>query len=525
MKIYLQENVLNPTLLKRYVFVNGPSKERFRYITRYLENKLIKRHENIKEQYSFHKTNHMIIDTSAKWSRECIMMYPMGLIKRLKDLNEKFFEHKIESVRIMFILDERLRLNLTFQHIYFGFQNLHDCSVGEVRVISHSPNMQVFKYCGIHSNLINYPQNKNVSIILTSLADPSPNHIYDVIVLFSVIDTKRIVSLPKLRSLWTNLVWNLYLEQNTIGAMRFQLTTTKHQIFIINFTVNSQATIDLFDGPGTLSPNIYLCNQESYTTSTFQCAIHLWTPFTENLERECGFTFVTMPSNISKKIKMSNFLTHTISHELTNSKIWKIFSNVHLKLTIKTIMYTGYNDPICTFAGISVYSANKDTEITNDCFSFYDFNIDKDIYPSSNVTLLVLYSYKEYGDLNITMQLSTTQCKPVTIDTCALTHLCKYPNTIMCKEHREQIKSLNLNYTKISKEFPLSVNPGQCFILQMVAFIYKLKYYTSCSIKFHHIDIFKRKIKIQFNIKAFFHGKYWLFDIIVLSQFIPKEED
>ena len=284
---------------------------------------------------------------------------------------------------------------------------------------------------------------------------------------------------------------------------------------MINFTVNSQATIDLFDGPGTLSPNIYLYNQESYTTSTFQCAIHLWTPFTENLERECGFTFVTMPSNISKKIKMSKFLTHTISHELTNSKIWKIFSHANLKLTIKTIMYTGYNDPICTFAGISVYSANKDTEITNDCFSFYDYIIDKDIYSNSNMTLLVIYFYKEYGTLNITMQLSMTQCKSVTINTCALTYLCQLPNNTMCRGHREQIKSLNLNYTQISRDFPISVNPGQCFILQMVSFIdtlNKLKSSIDCNIKFYHIDILKRKIKIQFQIKAFFHREYCLFD-------------
>ena len=134
--------------------------------------KLSKRHENIKEKYSSIKTNKMIINTSGKWSRECIMIHPMGLIKRIKDLNEKFFKRKIESHKIMFILDERLHLNLTFQLIYFRFQNLHDCTVGEVRVICDSPNMQVFKYCGMHSNLINYPQNRNVSIILTLLTDP-----------------------------------------------------------------------------------------------------------------------------------------------------------------------------------------------------------------------------------------------------------------------------------------------------------------------------------------------------------------
>ena len=44
----------------------------------------------------------------------------------------------------------------------------------------------------------------------------------------------------------------------------------------------------------------------------------------------------------------------------------------------------------------------------------------------------------------------------------------------MCKEHKENIKALNLKYSQISTDFPLSVNPGQCFILQMVAVVDRL---------------------------------------------------
>ena len=304
-------------------------------------------------------------------------------------------------------------------------------------------------------------------------------------------------------------MWILYLQQKAIKVMRFKLTTTKYQTLGMDFTVNSCLTVELFDGPGTLSPNIYMYHQESYKTSTFQSIVHLWISPTEKLEREYGFIFVTMASTISRKIKVNNFLIYNISYELAKYKVWKIFSHANLKLTIKTFIYIGYNDPVCTFAGISVYSANKNTEIANKCFSFYDYIIDKDIYSNLNETMLVLYSYKEYGHLNISLQLSTTQCKPVTINTCALTYLCQLPNNTMCKEHREQINSLNVNYTKKSTDFPISVNPGQCFILQMVSFIDSLNTLKSsidCKIKLHHIDILKRKIRIKFQIKAFFHS-------------------
>ena len=73
--------------------------------------------------------------------------------------------------RWIFKLDKKLRLNLTLHHIHFGFRHLHTCAVGELKVISDSNNKQVFKYCGIHSNMINYPQNRNVHIFLTNLDD------------------------------------------------------------------------------------------------------------------------------------------------------------------------------------------------------------------------------------------------------------------------------------------------------------------------------------------------------------------
>ena len=67
----------------------------------------------------------------------------------------------------------------------------------------------------------------------------------------------------------------------------------------------------------------------------------------------------------------------------------------------------------------------------------------------------------------------------------------------MCREHREQIKALNLNYTKISTAFPMYVKPGQCFILQMVAVADRLNLRgcaSDCKINFHHVNILNRKI-------------------------------
>ena len=145
-------------------------------------------------------------------------------------------------------------------------------------------------------------------------------------------------------------------------------------------------------------------------------------------------------------IELNGSFQHTILHKIIKHEIWKIYSFHHVNLTLMNVTYSGFNDPLCTFAGITLYGLNNNSykEITNLCTSVDSIFTYRDIYSKSIETLLVVYCYKEYGILNLTMQLSTTKCEPVKINTCALSVLCKFKNNIMCKEHKEQIRSLNL---------------------------------------------------------------------------------
>ena len=290
---------------------------------------------------------------------------------------------------------------------------------------------------------------------------------------------------------------------------------------------------------GTLSTNIFMYNQESYKSSTFQCIIHLWILSNKNFNLECGIRFITISNALVKSINMNDISKHRISHIVTRPEIWKIVSSSNVNLKIVNLTYTYYNDPQCSFAGIAVYVLNNYTftEIGTECFSpgnltKYKHYLSKskeislpldhllthrDFYSSSNETLLVLYSYKKYGNLSITIQVSTTKCKSVTINTCALTNLCNSLNNTMCKNHVHQIRSLNLKYKQLSTNFPVSVKHGECLILQMVAVIDRLtrdNAFTDCEISFHHIDILTREIRIQFNINASLHGKYLAESII-----------
>ena len=251
--VYSQDNVINSTLLKQYVYANAP-KEWFKYITKYLQKKL-----NLNEVYLFLKTKKFIIDDDKplKFIRDKTIIYLIGFVRRNSEestLGNPYFDEypprKVEEDKIMFILDTNLRLNLTFHHIHFGFRHLHTCSVGEVRVVSHSKNKQV---------LINYPQNRNISIFFPTITYRRKTlGIYNVTAFYSVIDTKRIVTFQQNRLLWRNLLWNMYLVPKDIRVMKFALRTKKYQHFILKFTTYSKLIVDLFDGPAKHIPQIFL---------------------------------------------------------------------------------------------------------------------------------------------------------------------------------------------------------------------------------------------------------------------------
>ena len=81
----------------------------------------------------------------------------------------------------------------------------------------------------------------------------------------------------------------------------------------------------------------------------------------------------------------------------------------------------------------------------------------------------------------------------------------------MCREHREQIRILSLQQTEISTDFPISVNHGNCFFLQMMAVADRLSVKGlayDCKINFHHINILDKRLDIYFNVKAFIQSMF-----------------
>ena len=105
-----------------------------------------------------------------------------------------------------------------------------------------------------------------------------------------------------------------------------------------------------------------------------------------------------------------------------------IETNVGFKVHLSTIhaKYSGeYNTDYCSFAGVSAHDSGN--EISSFCpkqsqsieGSDYTFPT---IYSSGYTLLIVFYSYKEYGTMNVNLTISRTLCQAIQINVCKLVY-------------------------------------------------------------------------------------------------------
>ena len=515
-KCYLSERVLNTQLMKQYVLVNA-SKDWFQYVAKYrqIKLKLSKTFIRLKDSLFYLKTKTMIFEKSKN---NGVVRYPLGWIRETNRM----------KATISFNLHCRLNLNLTFYQIAFKFRNLYDCSVGNVQVVNYSPGEpKYFKFCGIHSNLIIYPDSSNVKLIISSINTSKFKWFirpYRLLLFYSVIDNMKIYqsTLSKYNLLQCKPMWSLYLKQTNYIVISIMMKTAKYQHFIINFTMDSLIFMEIFDGPGTLSPLVSKNNEHLYVTSTFQSLIHIWASVLEENQALCTFTYTKHQIYI-RKVFQVNDLNYYLASNGHAFEVWKVFSSSTLNLTILNVTYNGINDELCTNAGISLYSLSNDSyrEITTDCLFSTSKHIKKNIFSSSNESLLVIYSYTEYGRFSFSVKLSSTKCQPVEVNSCALTYLCRIKHNTLCTEHREQVKHVTSSNSR-NRAFPVSLNAGQCYIFQIRATINMLRrkgYTNDCKILFSHSNSLDKKLNIQFHMKGFYYCMLFLFSSISIVSY------
>ncbi len=346
-----------------------------------------------------------------------------------------------------FSLDKSLRANLTFPYIYFlsielsrcSFANLviHDCKEEEITEDWFTEAQKVkliskykFMFCGRHSTKTVYPSCSNVAVEI----ERQQYVVMEIHMYFSVVDNK-IRNIPPAPTLPRSLKCIISSVVDPVVLQIFRVVVRKFLVVTIHFEMFPELQLKVFDGPGPLSRLLLFPtnvsqtgNKQQVVTSSFQCEIHCYNC------RKLAYSSSRQPikPHIEKLLVYpgsSDDITYP-DHCYSNPACLVTVETTpgfHLNLSVVDILYFGQNNTdTCSYAGLSAYESeseisttcvktNNRLELANYQYTKYGF---QNIYSSNHSLLLVFYSFKEYGNIQLTMRISTTRCKPKPVAFC-----------------------------------------------------------------------------------------------------------
>ncbi len=401
-----------------------------------------------------------------------------------------------------FEMEKHLRINLTFHLISFLAGKFHHCKLGSLQVKDMGSKKAGDKYCGMCSHLINYPDYVKVLIQM----DISFMATTNVNMFFSVIDKMVVISKNTLRSKKSHTpVWHIAFIQIMRVIKYFHIQTSKLKFLLLPHDVS----VDIFDGPGPLSPKLKTVNQA--VTSTFQCVV---------------IAFITQKV-VSKQIQFSSknhiFLKHQplsptgqafISfNECYKSNIaihgFDTSPNLQINLTVLNLGHSSPSNHLCHHAGVSALG-EQFQEVYLECQN--KVQMFRSTYSTSSSVILVLYCYPEYTSFNISLKISTTKCQIKRENTCFYNWRCPFTGRAYCSHANER-------YTKLKGDIHalqyLDINRDKCVVVQfrfeMNADLVKLVHHrvVVCAVYFSVNQVAdKTKFSLATQVRALLHGEY-----------------
>ena len=375
---------------------------------------------------------------------------PTGSIRRMFIVHNGGYQdvHHVPTDILMFSLHELMRLNITFTLIHISYMNLYRCFIGKVEVNAYLLDLTSHKiydihkteYCGIHSYVINYPAYRFVEIKTSVHAAVQ----YNVSLSFSIIDQKLLKSSEENYNKESKVFRNLILHTSYFNSDIFTIvfiSTMKTKFISLQLPGTYDSIISVFDGPGLLSKKVRPVTKFSVTqfsSSSFQCTVIIKGKL--NSIKEMIFSDINI-HDVCRVVVRNNetnvfMYTKDICHLQPVICVINVSSqmNHRVNLTISEIQHIGPNNLKCQYAGISVFDSNTPylTEVKTLCHSFKGVKYQSFYSKNASFLIFMIYMYKEYGKINITIYLSQTKCRPITINVCSFDIPCEYSQNKLC---------------------------------------------------------------------------------------------
>ncbi len=305
---------------------------------------------------------------------------------------------RYRPLQYIFNVNVALRLNLSFEFIYFSAYSIDRCYFGRLEINSSSQK-NLHNYCGIYANESFFPSIRDIIITihiaqhmhydwfklltlgksLSPLFEFVPYPVYhNMSLVFSIIDRWRIhnTNVPS----GSAFVWQVCLIPAKTYLQIFHLKVNHFKVIRIHFLGEGQMTSKVFDGPGLKYPLIKPCLLDkclvqdyklhcgsspsplkliSLQTSSFQCVIHHFVMQESMSITHASHSVVTQTimQNIQRNVTVTFPFPQCFKTEVC---VWHIvtYNNSFLKFGIEKINNVGHDDSDCQYGGFAVYETS-----------------------------------------------------------------------------------------------------------------------------------------------------------------------
>ncbi len=354
----------------------------------------------------------------------------------------------------MFLLNFSLRLNLSFEQIYFSY-NSQECSFGKVEVSSYLQNKSVqnLTLCGQYPLVHVYTESSCVDVVLKL---PPRDPLFSVVHFrFSVMDCDIVFSRSPCSFSENVTQFSLYeFPPQQTWIYVYQLRVKQYQKISVALNRTNYPHATFYNGPGFDSPILNL-QSALITASSFQCLLRFYTSHSFSLGVQFSPTQTQNDPQFDVKMKNTSFNKDLLFHGTSLHKAFSLSAvpGLYVNVSVGKLVYKGPHSDACIFGGFVLHD-----QIFSESIKAYSLcqnnnylkRIPRQNMYSTNTTFIaVVYSYPEYSWIHLKIHVSNTKCPAVPIDLCLVKRLC-FPDS-SAKTCKRYFMSITYN-TNVSLE-------------------------------------------------------------------------
>ena len=332
--------------------------------------------------------------------------------------------------KINFHIDPILGLNITFYTI-FSMGGFKHCQIEWIKLlIFNDTNNQTFIYCGHYPSFNFYPvfRNLEINIIVHLYLELSLNFIYTMIdnLLINSFSTESSFNFKTFSNFHSYKTKSHYIDSFFIQMGKV------YNIVLRDKNVGSQEfVIIMYDGPGFSSPVLNITRNKYTISSTFQCILQIVFHNDLFLLAKRSLIYIARKRWIDKSLRLIQ--NKTLFYKIPNKALTKsrysvsIETNIHFQIkgSVEQLTYRGVYNPSCLFGGLVVAERIINYEESLTVCDNSDEKIRR-FYSQSSSFIIVVYWYKGYSEIEISLRLDQTKCKAVQFDPCVYKIFCEY---------------------------------------------------------------------------------------------------